>query len=127
VPFKPQKVGRRTIQNKTVKMELSTLYKNSGVVALTALALIAIYVCNFSNLKKLSKRTDNGQKFTTMIIYRLAFHPLAKFPGPFLAKITDFYSVYHAWKGDRHIEFYRCHEKYGIIPQYPFFRKETGH
>ncbi|QSZ31009.1 hypothetical protein DSL72_000570 [Monilinia vaccinii-corymbosi] len=34
-----------------------------------------------------------------LTIYRLTIHPLAKYPGPFLAKITDWYSVYHAWKG----------------------------
>lgn len=50
-----------------------------------------------------------------LVIYRIAFHPLAKYPGPFLAKITDWYSVYHAWKGDRHLEFWRCHEKYGPV------------
>ncbi|RDW60060.1 putative cytochrome P450 67 [Coleophoma crateriformis] len=50
--------------------------------------------------------------------YRLTFHPLAKYPGPFLAKITDWYSVYHAWKGDRHLEFWRCHEKYGPVFRY---------
>jgi hypothetical protein len=48
-----------------------------------------------------------------VIIYRLTLHPLAKYPGPFLAKVTDIYLAYHAWKGDRHLEFYRCHEKYG--------------
>ncbi|KAI9734297.1 MAG: hypothetical protein M1834_002401 [Cirrosporium novae-zelandiae] len=50
-----------------------------------------------------------------VIVYRLTLHPLAKYPGPFWAKITDWYSVYHAWKCDRHIEFYRCHEKYGSV------------
>jgi hypothetical protein len=48
-----------------------------------------------------------------VIVYRLNFHPLAKYPGPFLAKITDIHLAYHAWKGDRHLEFWRCHEKYG--------------
>ncbi|KAK3938977.1 Isotrichodermin C-15 hydroxylase [Diplogelasinospora grovesii] len=46
-------------------------------------------------------------------VYRLFFHPLAKYPGPFLAKITAAYMLYHAWKGDRHLEFWRMHEKYG--------------
>ncbi|KAI9731619.1 MAG: hypothetical protein M1818_007749 [Claussenomyces sp. TS43310] len=49
----------------------------------------------------------------SVVIYRLTLHPLAKYPGPFLAKITDWHQVYHAWKGDRHLEFWRTHEKYG--------------
>ena len=50
-----------------------------------------------------------------MTIYRLTLHPLAKYPGPLFARITDWYSVYYAWKGDRHLEFYRCHELYGPV------------
>lgn len=53
-----------------------------------------------------------------IIIYRLFYHPLSKYPGPFLAKITDAHIGWHAWTGDRHLHFYRCHEKYGrtMIP-----------
>jgi len=51
--------------------------------------------------------------FAVVAIYRLTFHPLAKYPGPFLAKLTDAHLAYHAWKGDRHLHFYRCHEHYG--------------
>ncbi|KAE9377269.1 cytochrome P450 [Stipitochalara longipes BDJ] len=82
-------------------MDISTFHKQSLTVrlAVATTALSAIY-------------------FTGLIIYRIYFHPLAKYPGPLLAKITDFYSVYHAWKGDRHIEFYLCHEKYGSIIRY---------
>ena len=49
------------------------------------------------------------------VVYRIFFHPLSKYPGPLLAKVTDLYSTYHAWKGDRHLEFWRCHEQYGPI------------
>ncbi|KAI1647477.1 cytochrome P450 [Daldinia loculata] len=53
-----------------------------------------------------------------LVIYRLFFHPLAKYPGPFIAKITDAYQLYHAWKGDRHLEFWRLHEKYGKVVRF---------
>jgi hypothetical protein len=48
-----------------------------------------------------------------VIIYRLTLHPLAKYPGPFLAKFTDIYLAYYAWKGSRHLAFHRAHEQYG--------------
>lgn len=49
----------------------------------------------------------------TVVLYRIYFHPLSKYPGPFLAKLTDCYLAYYAWRGDRHLEFYRAHKKYG--------------
>lgn len=48
-----------------------------------------------------------------MIIYRLTLHPLANYPGPFFAKVTDLYSVYQAWTGRRHINFWELHQRYG--------------
>ncbi|KAI1812505.1 isotrichodermin C-15 hydroxylase [Poronia punctata] len=53
-----------------------------------------------------------------LVIYRIFFHPLAKYPGPFLAKITDAHQLYHAWKGDRHLQFWRMHERYGKIVRF---------
>ncbi|OCK75144.1 cytochrome P450 [Lepidopterella palustris CBS 459.81] len=50
-----------------------------------------------------------------VIIYRLTLHPLSRYPGPFLARITDIHLAYHAWKGDRHLELWRSHLKYGSI------------
>ncbi|KAF8867357.1 cytochrome P450 [Acephala macrosclerotiorum] len=53
-----------------------------------------------------------------LIIYQVFLHPLAKYPGPVIAKVTDLYSVYYAWKGHRHIDFQKCHEKYGPVFRY---------
>lgn len=48
-----------------------------------------------------------------LVIYRLFFHPLAKYPGPFWAKVTGLYPAYHALTGKRHINCYKLHKKYG--------------
>ncbi|KAF2261282.1 cytochrome P450 [Lojkania enalia] len=55
---------------------------------------------------------------SAVIAYRVWFHPLGKYPGPFLAKFTDWYSVYHCMRGDRHIDFYKLHCKYGPVVRY---------
>ncbi len=47
------------------------------------------------------------------MVHILTFHPLAKYPGPLWARMTDWYSVYHCWLGDRHLDFYQLHCKYG--------------
>ncbi|KAH9904933.1 cytochrome P450 3A31 [Xylariomycetidae sp. FL2044] len=52
------------------------------------------------------------------VIYLVFFHPLAKYPGPLLAKITPLYAAYHGWKGDIHIDAWRCHQKYGDHVRY---------
>ncbi|OJK01152.1 hypothetical protein ASPACDRAFT_26403, partial [Aspergillus aculeatus ATCC 16872] len=48
-----------------------------------------------------------------LVIYRLVFHPLARYPGPLLGRITNLYAAYHAWKGDIHEDIWRCHQQYG--------------
>ncbi|KAB5542502.1 cytochrome P450-like protein [Coniochaeta sp. 2T2.1] len=58
--------------------------------------------------------TGSAVLYTTCLaIYRIYFHPLSKYPGPLLAKLTDGYMLYHAWRGDRHLEFWRLHQRYG--------------
>ncbi|KAF2445212.1 cytochrome P450 [Karstenula rhodostoma CBS 690.94] len=50
--------------------------------------------------------------------YRAILHPLARYPAPWGAALTDWYTVYHIVKGDRHINFYRLHEKYGNVVRF---------
>ncbi|KAJ5789848.1 benzoate 4-monooxygenase cytochrome P450 [Penicillium psychrosexuale] len=48
-----------------------------------------------------------------LVLYRLTFHPLARYPGPLLGRVTNLYAAYHAWKGDIHTDIWRCHQRYG--------------
>ena len=50
-----------------------------------------------------------------VVIYRLQFHPLSKFPGPKLAALTSLYEFYYnVVLGGRYLwEIERMHEQYG--------------
>ncbi|KAI6780213.1 Isotrichodermin C-15 hydroxylase-like protein [Emericellopsis cladophorae] len=54
----------------------------------------------------------------TLTVYRLYLHPLAKYPGPRVAALTNAYQLYHAYRGDRHLEFWRLHQKYGPVVRF---------
>lgn len=50
-------------------------------------------------------------------IYRLTFHPLAKFPGPKLAALTywyeTYYEVFKSPGGQFLFQYHKLHDKYG--------------
>jgi cytochrome P450 len=46
---------------------------------------------------------------------RLAFHPLRRYRGPFIAKFTDGYGGFHAFKRQIHLATYRDFRKYGSV------------
>ncbi|KAE8323850.1 cytochrome P450 [Aspergillus sergii] len=52
------------------------------------------------------------------VFYQIFLHPLGKYPGPLLAKVTRARMGYHQWKGDTHIDIWLCHKKYGPIVRY---------
>ncbi|KAI0429507.1 cytochrome P450 [Xylaria sp. FL1042] len=53
-------------------------------------------------------------------IYRLFFHPLSRYPGPLIAKLSGFYGAYYASKTTLHVRTLQDHEKFGpVIRQGP--------
>lgn len=55
-----------------------------------------------------------------IVVYRLHFHPLSRYPGPFWARITSFPSYWHTLRQDRHIWLWRLQEEYGKWLSTPF-------
>ncbi|KAL7805663.1 cytochrome P450 [Trichoderma aethiopicum] len=53
--------------------------------------------------------------FTSIIVYRIFFHRLRRFPGPFFAKVTKFYSPWLARDGKLHEKYLKFFEQYGDI------------
>ncbi|KAI0399882.1 cytochrome P450 [Xylaria palmicola] len=52
--------------------------------------------------------------FTSILVYRGFFHPLRHFPGPRLARLSQFYHVFHiSSKVDNYRHLDRLHQKYG--------------
>ena len=54
-----------------------------------------------------------GSLWTSMIVYRVCFHPLRRFPGPRFAKVSKFYHSLCCWNLDNHRVRARWHEQYG--------------
>ena len=57
----------------------------------------------------------SGLVFFTLA-YRLSpFHPLAKYPGPLLAKTSKWWAAHLSRTGDQHRYFKRLHDRYGDV------------
>ena len=54
--------------------------------------------------------------FTSIALYRVSpWHPLAKYPGPLICKLTQFHLATLSLRGKQHIYYAKLHEKYGDI------------
>lgn len=54
--------------------------------------------------------------YTSIALYRLSpFHPLAKYPGPTLGKLSALYMAWLVGGGKRHLYLQSLHRKYGDV------------
>lgn len=52
----------------------------------------------------------------SVVAYRLSpFHPLAKYPGPILARVTKLWSVRKAVGQKQHLIYKKLHDRYGDV------------
>ena len=56
--------------------------------------------------------------FLSYVIYQRYFHPLAKYPGPFLASLTDLWQVRQFMTLKQPYNLTDLHERYGPIVRY---------
>jgi hypothetical protein len=54
-------------------------------------------------------------KVVALCIYRIFFHPLAKYPGRLSYKLSGWPLLWQAYRQDRHIWHLKDHEKYGKL------------
>lgn len=51
---------------------------------------------------------------SSIFVYRLSpWHPLAKYPGPLLPRLTKFYFAFISFQGKQHVHYAQLHQKYG--------------
>lgn len=53
--------------------------------------------------------------FTSIAIYRLLFHPLRRYPGPFWAKLSKLWHFFHCLNGQNHLLMEELYHKYGNV------------
>jgi hypothetical protein len=70
-------------------------------------------VISYVTRERINSTSSKFLQVLVVCIYRLRWHPLAKYPGPTLAKLTDFYAAYHAWRGDLHLDMWKAHQTHG--------------
>ncbi|KAF8899781.1 cytochrome P450 [Gymnopilus junonius] len=92
------------------------------VTALLTVPLISTFIANFINPSSsmfslvLAYPSFYFALTASICAYRLSpFHPLAKFPGPIMLKLTKLPSTWIAFKGKNHVYVKDLHDRYGPI------------
>lgn len=97
----------------------SALYYFSAAFAVPGLSVLLLVTCVSVRPLQAVVATSVGYAaflgalYTSMVVYRLLFHPLRHFPGPKLAPIIQRYHAHQVAKGNSHFYLAQLHAKYG--------------
>lgn len=79
-----------------------------------AAIIVASYVCYTSDEHDFCM-SNNVPKYLFLIAYRLLLHPLKDYPGPLVAKFSDWYGGFYALLMRLHLVTHQDHKRYGPI------------
>ncbi|EGN99142.1 hypothetical protein SERLA73DRAFT_137309, partial [Serpula lacrymans var. lacrymans S7.3] len=101
------------------RFEPKSPLSHAALIGLVPALLTLLLQPHFSSILQANLITFAAY-YTTLLIsicsYRLSpFHPLAKYPGPVLCKLTKFWLAYHGQTGKQYLYYKKLHEKYGSI------------
>ncbi|KAB5546803.1 cytochrome P450 [Coniochaeta sp. 2T2.1] len=85
-----------------------------------ALSLVLLYATNFNVIQALALTalfypSYFAGLYTSIAVYRIFLHPLRNFPGPFWARLSNFYHSRSIQKSDNYLFMQTLHQKYGPI------------
>jgi len=91
-----------------------------ALTAIGVLGLILLYLTRFRVLDSVVATTLFTTSYftglyTSISTYRLFFHPLRVFPGPFWARLSNLYHAYIIRNSDNALVIQKLHQKYGPI------------
>ncbi|KAM3435688.1 hypothetical protein MY4824_004704 [Beauveria thailandica] len=96
-------------------MVVGAILLNLGsTVVLHATSAVDSWWVSFKSSVTLELATMAGL-ITSMLVYRALFHVLCRYPGPFMARLSNFYLLFLSKGLQLHRELQQLHERYGDI------------
>lgn len=85
-----------------------------GIMPSISVPFVATHFSSFIAAIAVSFSIFYSTLISSIVLYRISpFHPLYKYPGPFLAKISKFWNVWVMASGKNHVCYKNLHAKYG--------------
>lgn len=117
------------VSNVRVQVTWLVLNKRNVPGDSTAVAYIFVYASLYLTLRLSTTLAENAlglsiglaaaytvSALLATVTYRLSpWHPLAKFPGPLLWRVSSLWLTYISFNGRRHLILHRLHAQYGAF------------